>query len=80
MLTLAEALGHEQTRANGTIVTLDGGGQALPLIGTPLGMDPNAFQIRRPPPALGADSEAILTEAGYPAARIAALKNAGVVA
>jgi crotonobetainyl-CoA:carnitine CoA-transferase CaiB-like acyl-CoA transferase len=80
VLTLAEALGHEQTKANGTVVTLQGGGQALPLIGTPLGMDAGAFRVRRPPPALGADGEAILSEAGYAAARIAALKSAGVVA
>ena len=80
VLTLAEALGHEQTKANGTVVTLQGGGQAMPLIGTPLGMGPGAFRIHRPPPALGADGEAILSEAGYPAARIAALRSAGVVA
>jgi formyl-CoA transferase len=80
VLTLAEALGHAQTKANGTVVTLQGAGKALPLIGTPLGMAPGAFRVRRPPPALGADSEAILAEAGYPAARIAALRSAGVVA
>ncbi len=77
VLTLAEALGHEQTKANGTVVTLQGGGQAMPLIGTPLGMGPGAFRIRRPPPALGADGEAVLAEAGYPAARIAALQKRG---
>ncbi|MGO8835572.1 MAG: CaiB/BaiF CoA transferase family protein [Roseiarcus sp.] len=80
VLTLAEALGHEQTRANGTVVTLEGGADGLALIGTPLGMEPNAFQIRRPPPALGADGEAVLAEAGYAPARIAALKQAGVLA
>ena len=78
VLTLAEALAHEQTKANGTVVTLEDGGRAL--IGTPLGMGPGAFRIRRPPPALGADGEAILTEAGYPAARIAELRTAGVLA
>ena len=80
VLTLAEALGHEQTRANGTVVTLNGGAKTMPLIGTPLSMDTNAFRIRRPPPALGADGDAILSEAGYPAARIAALRKAGVLA
>jgi len=80
VLTLAEALGHEQTKANGTVVTLNGGGEAMELIGTPLAMGPGAFQLRRAPPALGADGEAILAEAGYPAERIAALKSSGVLA
>jgi crotonobetainyl-CoA:carnitine CoA-transferase CaiB-like acyl-CoA transferase len=79
VLTLAEALGHDQTRMNGTVVTLNGSAKAMPLIGTPLSMDPGAFQIRRPPPKLGADGDAILSEAGYPADRIAALRSAGVV-
>jgi crotonobetainyl-CoA:carnitine CoA-transferase CaiB-like acyl-CoA transferase len=80
VLTLAEALGHEQTKANRTVVTLNGGAKAMPLIGTPLSMDANAFQIRRPPPALGADGDAILSEVGYPAERIAALRKTGVLA
>jgi crotonobetainyl-CoA:carnitine CoA-transferase CaiB-like acyl-CoA transferase len=80
VLTLAEALGHEQTRANGTVVTLNGAAKAMSLIGTPLTMGADAFQIRRPPPALGADGDAILSEVGYPAERIAALRKAGVLA
>ncbi len=80
VLTLAEALGHEQTKANGTVVTVNGKVETSPLIGTPLSMDPSAFQIRRPPPALGADGDAILAEARYSAERIAALRSAGVVA
>src|SRR5271167_4114429 len=39
VLTLAEALGHDQTKANGTVVTLNGGAKTMPLIGTPLTMD-----------------------------------------
>jgi formyl-CoA transferase len=79
VLTLAEALGHEQSIANGTVVSMAGADGDLPLIGSPLGMDPSAFQLRRPPPALGADGDAILAEAGYSPARIAALRQAGVV-
>ena len=79
VLTLAEALGHEQAKANGTVVSMPGRGGELPLIGTPLGMAPDAFQLRRPPPALGADGDAVLAEAGYSAERIAALRSAGVV-
>ncbi|WP_439403978.1 CaiB/BaiF CoA transferase family protein [Bradyrhizobium sp. DASA03076] len=80
VLTLAEALGHEQTKLNGTVVTLSGGATTMALIGTPLTMAPDAFQLRRPPPALGADGTAVLTEAGFSAERIAALKAQGIVA
>src|SRR6202522_1972903 len=80
VLTLAEALGHEQAKGHGNVVTLNGGGDAMPLIGTPLSMDASAFQIRRPPPALGADGDAILSEVGYPTERIAALRKTGVLA
>ena len=80
VLTLAEALDHEQTRANGTVVTIDGATGPLPLVGSPLSMNAGAFRMRRPPPALGADGDAILAEAGYPPARIAALRASGVLA
>jgi len=80
VLTLAEALGHEQTRANGTIVTMPGRSGELRIVGSPLSMAPDAFRIRRPPPALGADSDAVLSEAGYPVERIAALRGKGVIA
>jgi crotonobetainyl-CoA:carnitine CoA-transferase CaiB-like acyl-CoA transferase len=79
VLTLAEALGHEQTKANGTVVSLPGRRGELRIVGTPLSMAPDAFQMRRPPPALGADGDAVLAEAGYSAARIAALRSAGVI-
>lgn len=79
VLTLAEALGHEQTKANGTVVSLPGRRGELRIVGTPLSMAPDAFQMRRPPPALGADGDAVLAEAGYSAERIAALRSAGVI-
>ena len=52
----------------------------LVVIGTPLALTEGAFRLRRPPPALGADGEAVLSEAGYSAERIAALKRTGIVA
>jgi len=76
VLTLAEALGHEQTQANASVIALPGG---LRVVGSPLSMDPSAFQIRRPAPELGADGEAVLSEAGYSAERIAALKASGIL-
>src|SRR5271156_5112072 len=80
VLTLAEAVGPGPPQADGTGVTLNGDGRSLPLIGTPLAMGEGAFQLRRAPPALGADGEAVLSEAGYSTERIAALKQAGIVA
>ncbi|MBV8474472.1 MAG: CoA transferase [Hyphomicrobiales bacterium] len=79
VLTLAAALEHPQTEANGTVVSVEGQKGALPLLGSPLTMGPGAFQLRRPPPALGADGDAVLAEAGFSADRIAALKKAGVL-
>jgi crotonobetainyl-CoA:carnitine CoA-transferase CaiB-like acyl-CoA transferase len=79
VLTLADALGHEQTKANGTVVTLEGNAGAIPLIGTPLTMAEGAFQLRRAPPALGADGDAVLSDAGYSSERIAALRQSGIV-
>ena len=35
--------------------------------------------LRRPPPALGADSDAVLAALGYSAGEVAALRDAGVV-
>lgn len=75
--TIAEALASEQTAANGMIV---GYGDDMKLIGSPLTMDPSAFQLRRPPPRLGQHGSEVLAEAGFDPERIAALKAAKVVA
>lgn len=77
VLTLPEALAHEQTEHNGSIVELDDG---MMLLGSPLSMDESAFRMRHPPPDLGADGRAVLEEAGYPPDRIDALIAAGVLA
>jgi len=78
VLKLSDALVHEQTRANGSVVSHEPG-DPLALIGSPLTMDPSAFRIRHAPPALGADGDAVLAEAGFPASRIRALREAGVL-
>jgi formyl-CoA transferase len=78
VLNLAEALEHEQTRANGSIVELDAQSRAR-VMGTPLRMAEGAFLLRMPPPRLGADSEAVLREAGLSAGRAAELKAKGIV-
>lgn len=77
VLTLAEALDHGQTKHNGSVIQLDGG---IPLLGSPLTMDGNAFQIRHAPPELGVDGRTVLAEAGYAPERIDALIESGVLA
>ena len=77
--TLPEALASPQTEVNGMVVGYDGP-EPIRLIGTPLGMDASAFRLRRPPPRLGADGEAVLRELGYAEDRIAQLRAAKVLA
>ena len=77
VLTLAEALEHEQTRVNASVIDLDGEG--VRAFGSPLSMAEGAFAVRRPPPRLGADGEAVLSEAGISAERIATLKAKGIL-
>ena len=77
VLTLPQALDHGQTKVNGSIIELDGG---IPLLGSPLTMDPTAFQVRHAPPELGGDGRAILEEAGYSAGEIDRLVESGALA
>ncbi|TWT10747.1 CaiB/BaiF CoA-transferase family protein [Reyranella sp. CPCC 100927] len=79
VLKLSQALAHEQTQVNGSVVSHQAS-DPLALIGSPLTMDPSAFRIRHAPPALGADGEAILAEAGFSADRIRRLRETGVLA
>jgi len=78
VLTLAEALEHGQTEANGSVIDVDG--KPRQLLRSPLTMDPSAFRMRHLPPVLGGDGRAVLAEAGYSSERIQALIDAGIVA
>ena len=51
----------------------------LRMLGTPLKLSAQPASIRRPPPVLGQHTDEILAEAGYPPARIAELREAGVI-
>lgn len=70
-----EAMTHPQLAARGMLVEHDGLRQFAP----PLKMSGFAFAVRRPAPAAGADSDAILAEAGFGAEEIAALRSAGTI-
>jgi crotonobetainyl-CoA:carnitine CoA-transferase CaiB-like acyl-CoA transferase len=77
VLTLAEALEHEQSRVNGSVISLNGG--SMQVIGTPLTMASSAFALRHAPPELGAHGVEVLGEIGYSGERIAALRASGVL-
>jgi formyl-CoA transferase len=81
VLTMAEALASEQTAANGTIVSMKTqDGKEMPLVGTPLTMGDDGFQLRLPPPRLGEHGAEVLRELGYAAGDIEALRREKVVA
>ena len=77
---VAQVAEHPQTTALGMV-------QALPhprvpelrTVALPVSIDGERVGHRAPPPELGADTEAVLIEAGYSAAEIAALTEEGVV-
>ena len=71
--------GRQQTEINGMVVRQDGG-DPLGLVGSPVHLSSGGFALRHPPPALGADGEAILAEIGFDRHEIAGLRADGVVA
>ena len=52
---------------------------ATRVIGAPIKFSENAASVRTPPPVLGQHTDAVLSEVGYDAAAIAALRQKRVV-
>lgn len=52
---------------------------AIRTVASPLRLQANPPVLRRPPPALGEHTDEVLAELGFDAARIAALRGAGIV-
>jgi crotonobetainyl-CoA:carnitine CoA-transferase CaiB-like acyl-CoA transferase len=75
VLTFEEALGHPQLQARGMLQEHGGLRQFAP----PLKMSGLDFAVRAEPPQAGADSTAILREAGYAEAEIERLRQLGVI-
>jgi len=76
VLALDEALDSALVRARDMVVEVDG----MRLLGTPVKLSRTpADPTRAAGPAIGADTDALLGEAGYPPAEIGALRAAGAV-
>ena len=81
VLGLDEALESELARARAMIVEVDQPGAGpVRLLGTPVKLSRTPPDPARAGPALGADTETLLAEAGFSSEEVAALKATGAVA
>jgi crotonobetainyl-CoA:carnitine CoA-transferase CaiB-like acyl-CoA transferase len=78
--TVPEALAHPQVIAREMVTEIDHPvAGPLKMLGSPVKLSAQPASIRRPPPTLGQHTSEILAEAGFTAAEIAAMRDAGVV-
>ena len=73
--TLDEVQKDPQVRHRRMLVDMPGGPAPAP----PIKLSDTPAAIRTPPPAFGADTDAVLAELGYPAGEVAELRRCGVV-
>ncbi len=78
--TLTEAFDDPQVRHRGLCRTLEGAdGRRVPQMANPLRFDGESATSECPPPGLGQDSDAVLSELGLDAREIARLRRLGIV-
>ncbi|MDI4636084.1 MULTISPECIES: CaiB/BaiF CoA transferase family protein [Halomonadaceae] len=77
--SVAEALEDAQVRHRGLVRTLERADQDVPQVANPLRFDGVSCTSEVAPPALGADSDAVLADMGLSADDIAKLRDLGVV-
>jgi crotonobetainyl-CoA:carnitine CoA-transferase CaiB-like acyl-CoA transferase len=77
---VSEALSSAQTTARGMVVGMEHAvAGPLRMLGLPIDLSETPASIRHEPPALGADTDAVLAELGYSPEEIADLRVSGVV-
>ena len=82
VLELPEVLEHEVIRTRGMVAEFSdvpGVGKPVQVLRTGIKLDGEAPSVATPPPALGADNDAILASLGYAAADIQAMRERGEI-
>jgi formyl-CoA transferase/CoA:oxalate CoA-transferase len=81
MNDIAQTLAHDQVRASGMLEPLPvAGAPGHQVVAMPIKMNGVRAETAAPPPALGADTDAVLAALGHPPAAIARLRRRGTVA
>lgn len=82
VLSVPEALAHEQIEARGFVTELPfpgNAGRVLKVLGSPVHVNGDPAAPSTPPPVLGQDTEVLLSELGYSPEEIARLRKEGTV-
>jgi crotonobetainyl-CoA:carnitine CoA-transferase CaiB-like acyl-CoA transferase len=80
VMDLAEVFSDPQVQAQEMVLEADHPGHGpVRMTGFPVKLSATPARLRRPAPALGEHTDAVLREAGYAPDRIAALRQAGVI-
>ena len=79
-MNLADVFADPQVLAQEMVIEAEHPGHGpVRMTGFPVKLDATPARLRRPAPALGEHTDAVLAEAGYAPDRIAALREAGVI-
>jgi CoA:oxalate CoA-transferase len=80
VMSLAEVFADPQVQAQDMVLDVEHPGHGpVRMTGFPIKLSATPAHLRRPAPTLGEHTDAVLTELGYDADRIAGLRTAGVI-